>query len=208
MAAYYISLMVEKNPDGPYNLSGYCFGGIVAYEMAKQLQSMGKKVNKLILFDTVAFDYRERHSQFEKIKLRLKIILAQVNFLLNEPEGFLKNKKRYLKRKMDLVFSILKLKPNPQSVNTSTTYLNKVSKNNTYLLNKYKIVPYHGTLYLFRAKTRETYIEEPKFYGWTSFVKKVKVINIGGHHYIILKKPEILKEIAEKIQIVLDEKNQ
>ncbi|WP_373523391.1 amino acid adenylation domain-containing protein, partial [Aquiflexum sp.] len=104
MAAYYISLMIEQNPDGPYNLSGYCFGGIVAYEMAKQLQSMGKKVNKLILFDTVAFDYRERHSQFEKIKLRLNIILAKVNFLLNEPEAYLERKKRYFKRKMDLIF--------------------------------------------------------------------------------------------------------
>ncbi|WP_194972389.1 non-ribosomal peptide synthetase [Aquiflexum lacus] len=208
MAAYYISLMVEKNPDGPYNLSGYCFGGIVAYEMAKQLQSMGKKVNKLILFDTAAFDYLEKHSPFEKIKLRLNIILAKVNFLLNEPEAYLKRKKGYLKRKMDLIFSIMKSKLNPQFVKP-TNYLNKVSKNNTYLLNKYKLVPhYHGTLFLLRAKTKETYIEDQKFYGWTSFVEKVKVIDIGGHHDIILKKTEILKEIAEKVQIVLDEKNE
>ncbi|MCL6261367.1 amino acid adenylation domain-containing protein [Aquiflexum sp. TKW24L] len=208
MATYYISLMIEQNPDGPYNLSGYCFGGIVAYEMAKQLQSMGQKVNKLILFDTAAFDYRERHSPFEIIKLQLNIILALGNFLLNEPVGYLKNRKSYLKRKMALIFSTLKLKPNPSFVNTSKDYLNKVSKNNTYLLNKYELVPcYHGTLYLLRAKTKETYIEEPKFYGWTSFVEKVKVINIGGHHDIILKKTEILKEIAEKIQKILDEKS-
>ncbi|MCH6198669.1 hypothetical protein MMU07_03690 [Aquiflexum sp. LQ15W] len=93
-------------------------------------------------------------------------------------------------------------------MNKPTNYLNKVSKNNTYLLNKYKLVPhFYGTLYLLRAKIMETYIEEPKFYGWTSFVEKVKVINIGGHHDIILKKTEILKEIAEKIQKVLDEKS-
>ncbi|WP_373521082.1 hypothetical protein, partial [Aquiflexum sp.] len=150
----------------------------------------------------------ERHSQFEKIKLRLNIILAKVNFLLNEPEAYLERKKRYFKRKMDLIFSKMKLKLNPKFVNKPTDYLNKVSKNNTYLLNKYKLVPYHGTLYLFRAKIMETYIEEPKFYGWTSFVEKVKVINIGGHHYNILIKTKILKEIAEKIQIVLDDNNQ
>ncbi|MCH6198670.1 thioesterase domain-containing protein [Aquiflexum sp. LQ15W] len=96
MAEYYISLMVEKNPDGPYNLSGYCYGGIVAYEMAKQLQSMGKKVNKLILFDTAAFDYQEKHSPFEKINLILNIILAKVNFFLNEPGAYLRRKKGYL----------------------------------------------------------------------------------------------------------------
>ena len=206
MAAYYISLMVGKNPDGPFNLSGYCFGGIVAYEMAKQLQLIGKKVNKLILFDTVAFDYRERHSQFERIKLRSNIILAKINFFLNEPEAYLIRKKRYFKRKMDLMFSKMKSKLNPRFVNTSTSYLDIVSKNNTYLLNQYKIVPYHGILYLFRAKIRETYLEEPKFYGWKSFVEKVNVIDIGGHHHIIFSKNEICKEIAEKIQIVLDEK--
>jgi thioesterase domain-containing protein len=75
-------------------------------------------------------------------------------------------------------------------------------------LEKYNLTPYNGPLYLFRAKTRETYHEEPKFYGWTSFVEKVNVIDIGGHHDIIFKRTEVCKEIAEKIQKVLDEKNQ
>ncbi|SMD41575.1 amino acid adenylation domain-containing protein [Aquiflexum balticum DSM 16537] len=206
MATFYISLMVEQNPDGPYNLSGYCFGGIVAYEMAKQLQSMGKKVGKLILFDTAAYYYRKKHSKFEKIKLVLNIIIAQLNFFLDEPESYLGRKKRAVERKINSLFTKIKLNPNPQIANEATNSLTKVTKNNTTILNKYNLTPYNGPVYLFRAKTREKYVEDPKLYGWTSYVEKVNVINIGGHHDIIFKRPEIVKDIAKKIQKVLDER--
>ncbi|HLX91432.1 MAG TPA: amino acid adenylation domain-containing protein, partial [Puia sp.] len=52
IAGYYISEMLIQNPTGPYCLAGYSFGGIVAFEMAKQLTRMGKEVKMLALFDT------------------------------------------------------------------------------------------------------------------------------------------------------------
>ena len=41
----------KKQPSGPYFLGGWCFAGIVAYEMAMQLMSCGESVPLLILFD-------------------------------------------------------------------------------------------------------------------------------------------------------------
>ncbi|HAL82003.1 MAG TPA: hypothetical protein DCO83_07035 [Mucilaginibacter sp.] len=38
---------MEQNPDGPYALSGYSFGGIIAFEMARQLEALGKEVKML-----------------------------------------------------------------------------------------------------------------------------------------------------------------
>ena len=44
IAAAYIKEILIQNPDGPYALSGHCLGGIIAYEMAKQLEaSAGNK---------------------------------------------------------------------------------------------------------------------------------------------------------------------
>ncbi|WP_186774354.1 thioesterase domain-containing protein [Chitinophaga pinensis] len=44
MAAEYIAALLERDfPDG-YALAGYSYGGVVAYEMSRQLQAMGKKV--------------------------------------------------------------------------------------------------------------------------------------------------------------------
>jgi pimeloyl-ACP methyl ester carboxylesterase len=44
MAASYISMIRAVEPRGPYVLGGLCNGGIVAFEMARQLQESGKKV--------------------------------------------------------------------------------------------------------------------------------------------------------------------
>ena len=40
--------------EGPYFLGGHCFGGVVAFEIAQQLQAAGQKVGLLALCDTYA----------------------------------------------------------------------------------------------------------------------------------------------------------
>ncbi len=52
MAGYYVQVIRAKQPEGPYYLGGYCFGGNVAYEMACQLQAEGGEVALLALFDS------------------------------------------------------------------------------------------------------------------------------------------------------------
>jgi amino acid adenylation domain-containing protein len=52
MAADYLAEMRTLQPRGPYFLVGECFGGIVAYEVACQLQSKGEEVAALVLMDT------------------------------------------------------------------------------------------------------------------------------------------------------------
>jgi amino acid adenylation domain-containing protein len=57
MAEHYIKEIRKINPEGPYLLSGYCFGGIVAFEMAQQLTSKGFKVLLLANFNAVSPTY-------------------------------------------------------------------------------------------------------------------------------------------------------
>ena len=51
MAAYYIQEIKTVQPQGPYLLSGFCFGGIVVYEMAQQLLQAGEEVQLLAFID-------------------------------------------------------------------------------------------------------------------------------------------------------------
>src|SRR6202012_179982 len=53
IAEIYVNEIVTSNPEGPYALSGHCIGGIIAFEMAKQLEAMNKKVSMLAMLDTV-----------------------------------------------------------------------------------------------------------------------------------------------------------
>ncbi|AJQ95774.1 SDR family NAD(P)-dependent oxidoreductase [Gynuella sunshinyii] len=52
MASHYIESIQTERPKGPYIIGGYSFGGVVAYEMCRQLTAQGKAVEKLIMIDS------------------------------------------------------------------------------------------------------------------------------------------------------------
>jgi thioesterase domain-containing protein/acyl carrier protein len=54
MASHYIDAIRAVRPHGPYLLAGWSLGGVVAIEMAAQLQSAGARVAQICLFDTQA----------------------------------------------------------------------------------------------------------------------------------------------------------
>jgi len=51
VAAAHIEVLRTVQPEGPYLLGGWCNGGLMAYEMARQLQAQGQTVDLLVLMD-------------------------------------------------------------------------------------------------------------------------------------------------------------
>ncbi|MCQ2169036.1 MAG: AMP-binding protein [Bacteroidales bacterium] len=62
IAAKYIEILKKRQPKGPYNLGGWCYGGMIAYEMACQLKEAGEDMGSLILIDAYIMnsDYDKR----------------------------------------------------------------------------------------------------------------------------------------------------
>jgi thioesterase domain-containing protein/acyl carrier protein len=54
MAADYLEAVRSVLPHGPYRLGGWSIGGLIALEMARQLEAQGEEVRFLALFDTRA----------------------------------------------------------------------------------------------------------------------------------------------------------
>jgi thioesterase domain-containing protein len=52
MAHHYIEEMQSIQPEGPYTLGGWSMGGVVAFEMARQLVEQGQQVNLLTMIDS------------------------------------------------------------------------------------------------------------------------------------------------------------
>ena len=52
VAAHHFRIIRNAQPRGPYFLGGWCIDGLVAYEVAQQLRSLGEPVGLLVLFDT------------------------------------------------------------------------------------------------------------------------------------------------------------
>ena len=60
MAAAHLNSMRAVQPEGPYLLGGWCNGGLVAYEMARQLHAAGQTVDLLVLMDAFYLGYLTR----------------------------------------------------------------------------------------------------------------------------------------------------
>ncbi|HEU4411674.1 MAG TPA: beta-ketoacyl synthase N-terminal-like domain-containing protein [Polyangiaceae bacterium] len=52
MASYYIDALRSVQPEGPYDVGGFCLGGIISYEMTRQLQLRGEAVDSLVMVDS------------------------------------------------------------------------------------------------------------------------------------------------------------
>ena len=54
MAAAYLHDIREQQPRGPYLIGGYSMGGVVAFEMARQLEDAAEETGLLVLIDSFA----------------------------------------------------------------------------------------------------------------------------------------------------------
>jgi thioesterase domain-containing protein len=73
MAASYVEEIRSFQPHGPYHLAGLCFGGLVAYEMARRLTDLGEEVALLALIDSSPMVHRrlrgsKSRREIERIK--------------------------------------------------------------------------------------------------------------------------------------------
>jgi acyl carrier protein len=51
LAKRYLNVIRTEQPNGPYRIAGFSYGGIVAYEIAQQLIAHGEQVEALVLLD-------------------------------------------------------------------------------------------------------------------------------------------------------------
>ncbi|HEY6188748.1 MAG TPA: amino acid adenylation domain-containing protein [Pyrinomonadaceae bacterium] len=89
MAANYVREIQSVQPQGPYYLCGFSMGGVVAYEMAQQLEKQNQRIALLVLMDSWA----PRPQQvFDDIKVlgrlagEMHLPLTEEDFRRYEPE--------------------------------------------------------------------------------------------------------------------------
>jgi thioesterase domain-containing protein len=83
MATHYLAEIRKVQPSGPYKLGGYCFGGLVAFEMAQQLRRQGEQVGLIALF-SAALRFNQLIPQ-ASVPLERKPARTQLGALLPSP---------------------------------------------------------------------------------------------------------------------------
>ncbi len=81
IAFWYVKEMQTIQPQGPYFLAGYSFGGMVAYEMAQQLRQQGETIALLALVDPTL-----PHSQAKLASGKSQLETLSIDTLKNEDQ--------------------------------------------------------------------------------------------------------------------------
>ena len=193
IAAHYISEIMSVDSEGPFAMAGFSLGGRIAYEMARQLTSMGKKVSFLGLFDASADESfahlplleRSRH---KALHLANYVAWNISNFFREKNESkvaILKRRWKGLEKKIiGLDFKVDKDDIVSEGKRSELPrYLRKVHKANSRADRNYVIKEYPGEVHLFKAKIQTFYITDPVNYGWDKVAKGgVRIHEIPGEH--------------------------
>lgn len=185
MARIYLDRLLSVCPKGPYFLIGYSFGGILAFEIALQLQKLGHKVPFLVIIDTVSpFAHEPKTWQGNLFKT------IKINYLRPIRRG-LKHRIRFL---LNNSFVLRKI---PIPVERRTEYL---WYKYLILRRKYSPSKFDGDILLFRLTGNySTY----KYLGWETLVNNIKLIEIDGKHLDVFVGKDRNQVLCSEIGIYL-----
>lgn len=203
MAAHYIQVMRELQPEGPYFLGGWSFGGVVTYEMAQQLRAQGQKVDLLALFEAHTWGTNRQVQRSDK-ELTASLLSGMVDELGIDYEKF---------RQLEPDEQIATLVDEVEKTSSTNTdfahqitrrYLN-VSKTNMRILGDYVPKPYDGKVVLFITSSTPEFpeYEEDPTLGWERLTNGVEIYHVPGTHNDMMDEPNV-KTLAELLQGCLE----
>ena len=205
MAAHYIREIRSVQPVGPYYLSGYCLGAIIAFEMASQLRDAGETIAFLASYNGIAPRIMRAPNPETTKKIKIPVVKTNRRHL----RKFFKMVKIYLMvKRYHLLIKMRSL---------SYRFFFTVGRSLPQALRRWYIVdalaraqdgydpePYPGDLVIFRS---------PKIFkspdlGWSPLIKgNIKTYDIPGDHADrtrIMYEP-FVRFLAESVQKHLEE---
>ncbi|KAB8331576.1 SDR family NAD(P)-dependent oxidoreductase [Scytonema tolypothrichoides VB-61278] len=202
MADHYIREIQTIQPNGPYHIGGYSFGGIVAYEMAQQLHSQGEKVNILAMLDT------SRPGTETRLPFVLRVF-EHINNIIQEGPSYLQHKLAgwsewgtyHIRDKYRRLLEKSELLPEGDK------HLDVMGAN-VQALEQYTFKAYPGQMTVFRTddKNRDDAVGvkyDPQF-GWGELVAGgVDVYHLPGSHLSFLDEPDV-QVLAEQLKLCLE----
>ncbi|QBA63904.1 non-ribosomal peptide synthetase [Muriicola soli] len=206
MAAHYISEILSICPEKPINLAGFSMGGVIAYEMAKQLRAKGKVVKTLSLFDSYVYpNYYFKNPILKKFTWFLYAI-AQLIFMVFNMFSSKKNFERRVQL-LKIYFNGLFLRIRLGSEKQRQLQFNRTSRidkmhNRAFM--RYSIEPENMAVDLFRSSKNIYFAHDYKYLGWKQVAKGgIRKHTLPGNHSEMFLSP-VVEEFANKLQEVLD----
>jgi amino acid adenylation domain-containing protein len=216
IAERYVAEMLLDNPYGPYALAGHCLGGMIAVEMASQLQAIGKKISMLAMFDAdakplvdVVADVAQHNNNLPSlVKRSVSVISTKLKFeiflLMKHPKQAL----MYKVRKIGPLFSNTESK----LANIDQDIFDRITLQIKTAADNYQIKPYNGEIVLFNATQqyyfidrvnkiiyKELEVNSENKHAWKNYAQSIKIHEVKGEHSTIFDELNA-REFSEILQ--------
>lgn len=214
IAAYYLRLIIDKQPVGPYSIGGFSLGGIIAFEMARQLKQGGREVNLVALIDAYPLNPDVENDTKFPIRQLLPHYYHHWRSLPKHPSVLLPilGKKipwvsRYLLRrfwpllftKTDAVASITTETERPVPPSLLTRSFRRA-------YSQYEFKPYDGKVVFLRATRVEAYGSGRSNvdFGWGRYARNgVDIYHLVGQHASLFSNTTTIARIGRILQSYL-----
>jgi amino acid adenylation domain-containing protein len=174
MAADYIREMRAFRPSGPYLIAGNCVGGIVAFEMARQLRAAGEQAALVALLDTTCplDDYQafvDHHYRFWKLE-------RFIGHWRKLAELSLRERLRYVRERM--ARKLRRLLP-ASDEQRRRNRIESVERQYSMILARYRPLPYPGQVTLIVNEELQRTLPDA---GWRPYCGSVETHVVPGDH--------------------------
>jgi thioesterase domain-containing protein/acyl carrier protein len=186
------------SPMGPYRLAGHSFGGVIAFEIARQLEMQGAVVDLLLLWDSfapsgVVNHHRSALEVLAAFRHRLSALelAARPRFLYEVGTRTVRAAGRWAAR-----LGQPSAPPAPLETFSRDEPLEQVRKASVEAYHQYRPGVYHGRAVLLRASDQPQYsglrreIRHDPLNGWGTLVLGgLEVHEIPGDHMALVEEP-------------------
>jgi len=209
MASYYIEAIREVQSRGPYLLGGWSMGGVIALEMAQQLQQQHEKVSLVILMDSQLSEYDREGEELADEDAGLIVRFFLDLFALSGKELAVSFDELRQWKEEDLLNYFLEQATNdnilPPHMEVSELHrLLRVFQANRRALRRYVPASYQGRVVLFRASEDSPLPFDDPTLRWGRVAKQLDIQAVPGDHYQIVTEPHV-RTLAERMKVSLEE---
>jgi amino acid adenylation domain-containing protein len=226
MAADYVEEIRGLQPEGPYLLAGHSLGGVIAFEVARQLHERGQRVALLAMFDTTlstsprdespAVQSHGAHDRDEDART-LADMAAAIGGFLGKEVGVSFEELRALSNDAQIERLVEALSRNdalpPGGGAELIRNLLNVNRAHVRARRSYRALPSPVSITLFRARDAQPSAQRPEepdapgdeSLGWNAVsTEPVRVLRTPGDHVSMMAEPNV-ESLARALRSCLDE---
>jgi thioesterase domain-containing protein len=212
MVERYLKELRSLQPEGPYYLAGFCFGGLAALEAARQLSEAGERVALVGMIQTT-YPHSDLFPGMSIIEQWWHQIKKMADL---EWDNFQHRGTGHVKERIRRIVDVLGAKAaiagdqflgrnHGDYASRSMPYiLERLAMEHERVYQAYRPRPYAGSIVLFRAQHQLPGPAQDRSLGWNNLLgAHLEVCDIPGHQQNVLLEPHIhvlAKELMSRLR--------